>query len=243
MLAAIAAAASANGAGELAQLSVAEAQAIEPALHCAGALLSPATGIIDSHALMLALLGDAEQGGAALSLFTQVVSGRIEPGRIVLKTRDVTSREDFEIVARHVVNAAGLGAVALAGSIAGLDEKFVPRLYYAKGNYFSMAARALFRGSLSVRSGRCRCHSPRLRMPVWSRRRGGRTKWYRSILASRRFYAESANTGGPLAGSLQRAIAASVPAGGQASPAGLVLQDGSSRGGQSHQRFGIEAPA
>jgi len=143
-LAAIAAAASANGAGELTPLSAAEATALEPALRCTGALLSPATGIVDSHALMLALLGDAEHDGAALSLLTRVVSGRAEAGRIVLETRDTASGEGFEIAARHVVNAAGLGAVALAGSIAGLDGKFVPRLYHAKGNYFSVAGRAPF---------------------------------------------------------------------------------------------------
>lgn len=144
MLAAIAAAASANGVGDLKRLTADEARALEPALHCTAALLSPATGIIDSHALMLSLLGDAENGGAALSLSTRVVSGRVEPGRIVLQTLDAVSGEGFEIAARHVVNAAGLGAVALAGSISGLDAAFVPALHYAKGNYFSVTGRAPF---------------------------------------------------------------------------------------------------
>lgn len=144
MLAAITAAASANGVGDLKRLTAAEAQALEPALHCTAALLSPATGIIDSHALMLSLLGDAENGGAALSLSTRVVSGRVEPGRIVLQTLDAGSGEGFEIAARHVVNSAGLGAVALARSISGLDAAFVPTLHYAKGNYFSVTGRAPF---------------------------------------------------------------------------------------------------
>lgn len=143
-LAAIAEKAAINGAGELARLSATEATAMEPALQCAGALLSPATGIVDSHALMLALLGDAERNGATLSLLTHVICGRIEPGRIVLETRDAASGEGFEIAARHVVNAAGLGAVALARSIAGLDPAFVPELRYAKGNYFSVTGRAQF---------------------------------------------------------------------------------------------------
>lgn len=143
-LAEIAAAAKANGAGELVRLTAAEALELEPALHCTAALLSPATGIVDSHALMLSLLGDAENGGAALSLSTRVVSGRAEPGRVVLETLDVASGEAFEIAARHVVNAAGLGAVALARSISGLDAAFVPALYYAKGNYFSVTGRAPF---------------------------------------------------------------------------------------------------
>jgi L-2-hydroxyglutarate oxidase LhgO len=143
-LAAIAAAASANGVGGLTRLSAGEAQALEPALRCIEALLSPATGIIDSHALMLSLLGDAENNGGALSLSTRVVSGRVEPGRIVLQTLDAVSGESFEIAARHVVNAAGLGAVTLARSISGLDAAFVPALYYAKGNYFSVTGRAPF---------------------------------------------------------------------------------------------------
>src|SRR5690606_25271245 len=102
------------------------------------------TGIIDSHGLMLSLLGDAENGGAALSLSTRVVSGRVEPGRIVLATKDAASGEDFEIAARHVVNAAGLGAVALARAISGLEPASVPALHYAKGNYFSVTGRAPF---------------------------------------------------------------------------------------------------
>ncbi|TIP76680.1 MAG: FAD-dependent oxidoreductase, partial [Mesorhizobium sp.] len=68
-----------------------------PKLRCTAALLSPATGIIDSHALMLALLGDAEEHGAALSLNTRIVCGRIEGGRIALDTVDGTSGERFEI--------------------------------------------------------------------------------------------------------------------------------------------------
>ncbi|MFC5387614.1 NAD(P)/FAD-dependent oxidoreductase [Aquamicrobium segne] len=143
-LATITAAASANGVGDLMRLTADEARALEPALHCTAALLSPATGIIDSHALMLSLLGDAENSGAALSLSTRVVSGRVEPSRIVLQTLDAGSSEGFEIAARHVVNAAGLGAVALARSILGLDAAFVPTLYYAKGNYFSVTGRAPF---------------------------------------------------------------------------------------------------
>ena len=252
MLAAIAAAASANGAGELAQLSAAEAQAIEPALHCAGALLSPATGIIDSHALMLALLGDAEQGGAALSLFTQVVSGRIEPGRIVLKTRDVTSGEDFEIVARHVVNAAGLGAVALAGSIAGLDEKFVPRLYYAKGNYFSMAARAPFSrlvypvpepGGLGVHLTLDLDGIARFGPDVeWTDEIGYRVDPSRAD----RFYAEIRKYWPALAdGSLQPAYSGIRPKlAGQGKPnADFVIQDGSVHGVDNLiNLFGIESP-
>ncbi|MEZ2330217.1 NAD(P)/FAD-dependent oxidoreductase [Mesorhizobium sp. RCC_202] len=132
------------GVDDLRFLSAVEAKALEPAVHCTAALLSPSTGIIDSHALMLALLGDAEDNGAMLSLNTSIVSGRIEAARFVLQTVDTTTGEAFEIAASRLVNAAGLSAVALAGSLEGFDRQFLPTLRYAKGNYFSVAGRAPF---------------------------------------------------------------------------------------------------
>lgn len=144
VLATIRAGAAACGVDDLRFVSAAEAQALEPALHCTKALLSPSTGIIDSHALMLGLLGDAEDNGATLSLNTRIVSGRVEPGRIVVRTMDAASGEQFEIAAPRLINAAGLGAVALAGSLEGFGRQFLPTLRYAKGNYFSVAGRAPF---------------------------------------------------------------------------------------------------
>lgn len=144
VLATIRANASACGVDDLVPLTAAEALALEPRLRCTAALLSPSTGIIDSHALMLALLGNAEEHGAALSLNTRIVSGRIEGGRIMLDTIDSTSGERFEIATKFFINAAGLDATALAQSIDGLDPQFVPKLRYAKGNYFSVAGRAPF---------------------------------------------------------------------------------------------------
>lgn len=144
VLATIHANAIACGVGDLRFLSAAEAQALEPALHCTKALLSPSTGIIESHALMLALLGDAEDSGAMPSLNTRIVSGRIEAHRIVLQTVNTASGDNFEIATSRLVNAAGLGAVALAGSLEGIDRQLLPTLRYAKGNYFSVAGRAPF---------------------------------------------------------------------------------------------------
>ncbi len=143
-LASIAANALACGAGELVRLSAGAARELEPALRCTAALLSPETGIIDSHALMLSLLGDAEEKDAVLSLNTRVVCGHVDGGRIALRTRDAASGEEFGIATRHFVNAAGLGGMELARSITGLDPKFVPALHYAKGNYFSVSGRSPF---------------------------------------------------------------------------------------------------
>jgi L-2-hydroxyglutarate oxidase LhgO len=109
------------------------AAGLEPSLQCRAALFSPSTGIIDSHALMLALLGDAEDKGAVLALRSPVSGGEVEEKGIVLH---VGGEEPMNLRARTVVNAAGLAAQAVAGSIAGLDKKHVPPLYLAKGNYF-----------------------------------------------------------------------------------------------------------
>ena len=77
-LAAIKAQAEANGVTDLVWLSGAEARALEPALAAEHALLSPSTGVIDSHAFMLALLGDAERYGAMIALETSVIGGEVD---------------------------------------------------------------------------------------------------------------------------------------------------------------------
>jgi L-2-hydroxyglutarate oxidase LhgO len=85
---AIAARARANGVDDLQHLSRDAARVLEPALECRAALLSPSTGIIDSHALMLSLLGDAERDGAVLALQSRVLGGRIAADGMVLDSRE-----------------------------------------------------------------------------------------------------------------------------------------------------------
>jgi L-2-hydroxyglutarate oxidase LhgO len=140
-LAALKAQAEANGVNDLVWLSGAEARALEPALVAERALLSPSTGIIDSHAFMLALRGDAEAHGAMIALKTPVVSGRVERRGLTVETGGASP---MRIAADFVVNAAGLGAQALAHSIAGMPAAKIPPLHLAKGNYFSLAARSPF---------------------------------------------------------------------------------------------------
>ncbi|MEK8049731.1 NAD(P)/FAD-dependent oxidoreductase [Ideonella sp. DXS22W] len=145
-LAQLQATAQANGVHDLQWLSAAEAQALEPALACVGALLSPSTGIIDSHGLMLALLGEAEAHGAALGLCTTVLGGELQTGGgAVLELADGTADgARSRLRARQVVNAAGLGAPALARRIAGLPADSIPREHLAKGCYFTLPGRAPF---------------------------------------------------------------------------------------------------
>ncbi len=133
--------AEANGVLDLQPLSGAEARALEPALNCDAALLSPSTGIIDSHAYMLALRGDAEDAGAAFAFHTPLLGGRALAGRIEL---DAGGDAPIRLECRLLVNAAGLGATAVARSIGGMPIDLIPPAYLAKGNYFSCSVRAPF---------------------------------------------------------------------------------------------------
>jgi len=141
-LAAIAAQAAVNGCAEVRMISVADAQAMEPALRCTAALHSPMTGIIDSHAYMLSLQGDAERGGAVFAFNTRVLAGAVDEEGIVLQAGD--EAEPYWLHARTVINCAGLWASHIASGIGGLDAPSIPRTWFAKGNYYSLAGRAPF---------------------------------------------------------------------------------------------------
>jgi L-2-hydroxyglutarate oxidase LhgO len=130
-----------NGVTDLQRLSGAEARALEPALRAEAALLSPSTGIVDSHGFMLALLGDLERAGGALALQSPVERVACGIDEHVLQ---VGGAVEQELAARVVVNAAGLWAPGLAAATAGLAVRFVPEAHYAKGNYCSLTARAPF---------------------------------------------------------------------------------------------------
>lgn len=134
----------ANGVDDLQALTRAEVQILEPALRCTSALLSPSTGIIDSHALMLALLGDAERHGALLAVQNAVRGGYIEEDGIVLEIGDVTTNEITCLKTGLLINAAGLSAVPLAASLEGFPTTCLPPCFYAKGNYYTLAGRSPF---------------------------------------------------------------------------------------------------
>ena len=142
-LQAIQARAAANGVHDLQLLSPAEAQALEPALACHAALLSPSTGIVDSHGLMLALLGDLENAGGMLAVHSEILClSALQPS--AQAAIEIEAQDGLRLHARTVVNAAGLGAVALAERTQGLAPQHVPRAYFAKGNYFTLSGRAPF---------------------------------------------------------------------------------------------------
>jgi L-2-hydroxyglutarate oxidase LhgO len=140
-LAALKAQADANGVADLIWLSGKETRALEPALVAQQGLLSPSTGIIDSHALMLALRGDAEAHGAMIAFETPVLAGRAAERGLIIETGGPSP---MRVAAAHVVNSAGLGAQALARSIDGMPADKIPPLHLAKGNYFVLSGRSPF---------------------------------------------------------------------------------------------------
>jgi L-2-hydroxyglutarate oxidase LhgO len=140
-LQALLAQAEANGVRDLAWMSRAELRNEEPALNCVLGLRSPSTGIVDSHQLMLALQGDAEDRGAVIAFNTPVLRGCATTAGIELTVGDV---ERTCIRAQTVVNCAGLAAQAVAVSIEGCPRKNVPPSYFCKGNYFALAGRTPF---------------------------------------------------------------------------------------------------
>jgi len=132
-----------NGVHDLRWLDSSEIRNMEPELDAHAALLSPSTGIVDSHGLMLALLGDAEHRGAMLALASPVRSGRVDGDSIVLQIIDDSGTET-ELRARCVINAAGLDAIDIAHRIEGVPAASLPQTHFARGVYFTYRGRAPF---------------------------------------------------------------------------------------------------
>jgi len=131
----------ANGVEHFTMIDPAEARRREPELHCVAALHSPETGIIDAHQLMIALQGDLEDAGGVIAFETKIDRiARGTSGWIVHHS----GSSDGEMEVDAVVNAAALGAQALAVNTEGYPEERVPQLHLARGNYFSYAGRPVF---------------------------------------------------------------------------------------------------
>ena len=134
--------AAANGVTDLVRLDGAEARAMEPALACVGACLSPSTGIIDSHGLMLAYQADLEASGGMVVLRAPVLEGRVTNRGFAL---EVGGAEPMTLLCRMLVNCGGVHAPALAHRIAGIPAAAVPPAYFCRGVYFTLSGRSPFR--------------------------------------------------------------------------------------------------
>lgn len=142
-LVAIHAQARANGCTEVRQIDACEARRLEPALSCSAALFSPNTGIVDSHAFMLSLQGDAENAGALFAFGSELIGGRIDTDGVVITIRTSDGNES-EFVTNTLINSGGLWAPRIAAMIDGLDQTETPAAWFAKGNYYSLAAKSPF---------------------------------------------------------------------------------------------------
>jgi L-2-hydroxyglutarate oxidase LhgO len=129
-------------------LSAEQAMAMEPQLQCTAALLSPTTGIVDSHGLMRALQGDFENAGGLIVFGTDVLSVRLskhlESPAHVIQTKTLAGSQMTELQAGLIINAASLHACALARRMDGLSAEHIPREYFGKGSYYSLAGKSPF---------------------------------------------------------------------------------------------------
>jgi len=130
-----------NGVNDLRWLTRDEVHTLEPNVLAVAGVLSPSTGIIDSHALMLAYQGDAENSGACVVFESPVRGGRIRTEGTVL---EIGGREPMRLRAKLVINAAGLTAPSLSHAIEGIPPASIPGQYFCKGHYYVLAGKAPF---------------------------------------------------------------------------------------------------
>ncbi|GAB2267064.1 L-2-hydroxyglutarate dehydrogenase, mitochondrial [Dionaea muscipula] len=140
-----------NGVVDLRMIDASEAKKMEPELQCVQALLSPASGIVDSHSLMLSLLGEAENNGATICYNTTVLGGHLGEDGVCLhitgsldlidSSKGDALHLDPELILQPkvVINSAGLAAVALAKRLVGLNYGVIPAAFFARGCYFSLS--------------------------------------------------------------------------------------------------------
>jgi L-2-hydroxyglutarate oxidase LhgO len=131
-----------NGVADLEWLDAAALRELEPEVRSVAGLLSPSTGIMDSHGLMLSYLGDAQANGASLAFESPVLGGAAEDDGIRL---DVGGAEPMSLKCRSVINSAGLNAQGVARSISGIPLHTIPPAFFAIGHYYTLAGKAPFR--------------------------------------------------------------------------------------------------
>jgi L-2-hydroxyglutarate oxidase LhgO len=132
-----------NGVTDLEWLDERGVHALEPDVEAVAGLFSPSTGILDSHALMVALQGDLERHDGMLALKSAFVDGAVGNRRLRVTIDSDGTRST--ILARTLVNCAGLHASRVANALRGLDPRLVPATRFAKGHYFNLRGPSPFR--------------------------------------------------------------------------------------------------
>jgi L-2-hydroxyglutarate oxidase LhgO len=134
-----------NQVPDIKMISGAQAKAMEPELQCEAAVLSSSTGVVDSHGLMLSLLGGFEDAGGMVAyqsplLSAKPIGDRAEGGFELT----IGGADGMIIQTKLLINCAGLSAPALAQKIEGLSQDLIPKAYFAKGSYFSLSGKSPF---------------------------------------------------------------------------------------------------
>ena len=124
-----------NGVTKIKKISQKEVQKIEPHVFCQEALLVPSSGIIDAIAYMRSLVGKIEECGGMLAFNSKVIKSSFSNNKFIVQ---VSGKEDTIIQCNQLINSAGLFASQVASRIEGLDKKYIPETFFAKGNYFSI---------------------------------------------------------------------------------------------------------
>ena len=133
--------ANANGVSDLEYIGADEIAQLEPEVECHAALLSPSTGIIDSHNFVLALQGDLENAKGTVALRSKVENVELSSDRILV---EVGQRGSYKVQCRYLINAAGLWAQDVAKSMTGLPAACIPTPHLAKGHYFAYQGKSPF---------------------------------------------------------------------------------------------------
>jgi len=131
-----------NGLDDLGWLERDQVRALEPAVSCVRALASPSTGLVDSHGLMRALAADLRSAGGDIVVGSPVLGGEVALDGIDL---DIGGGDPGRFRFRTVVNAAGFSAPSVARTLRGLEVKFIPTSYFARGHYFTVAGPSPFK--------------------------------------------------------------------------------------------------
>jgi L-2-hydroxyglutarate oxidase LhgO len=134
-----------NQVPDIKMISAAQAKTLEPQLQCEAAMLSGSTGVVDSHGLMLSLLGGFEDASGMVAYQSPLMSakpiGNNAEGGFEI---EIGGADGMKIQTKLLINCAGLSALALAKKIEGLPKEQIPKAYFAKGNYFSLSGKSPF---------------------------------------------------------------------------------------------------
>lgn len=134
-----------NQVPDIKMISGEQAKALEPQLQCEAAVLSASTGVVDSHGLMLSLLGGFEDAGGMIAYQSPLLSAKpIGNGAEGGFELTIGGADGMTIQTKLLINCAGLSAPALAQKIEGLSKDLIPKAYFAKGNYFSLSGKSPF---------------------------------------------------------------------------------------------------